>query len=109
MEWIMQIVSRCLISLIGVVLAAISARLGKQMGKIWREKAKSEAVQSVARSCVAAVEQMYHDFAGEEKLKRALFYCENLLQEKGIAISAEEMRIALEAALCEWKGAFEEK
>lgn len=109
MEWMMQIFNECLVSVLGVILTALAAWLGKQMGRIWRERAKSEAVQSVAKTCVAAVEQMYYEFGGEEKLKRALFYCENLLQKKGISISAEEMRLALEAALCEWKGAFGKK
>jgi hypothetical protein len=109
MEWMMQILSECLVSVLGVILTALAARLGKQMGKVWRERAQSEAVQSVAKSCVAAVEQMYRELGGEEKLERALHFCETLLTEKGISISAEGMRIALEAALCEWKGAFQEK
>ena len=109
MEWIMQILSECLVSLIGVILTALAAYLGKLMGKIWRDRAQSEMVQSVAKTCVGAVEQMYWDLGGEEKLKKALSYCESLLTKKGIFISAEEMRIALEAAICEWKGAFDQK
>lgn len=109
MEWILQILSECLVSLLGVILTALAAYLGKQMGKIWRDQAESKAVQSVAKTCVAAVEQMYCDLGGEEKLEQALFWCENLLKKKGISITAEEMRIALEAAVCEWKGAFDKK
>ena len=109
MEWITEIISSCLISILGVIITSLAAYLGRLAGKIWRDKAQSEAVQNLAKTTVHAVEQMYGDFGGEAKLERALYYLENLLKKKGIVLPAEEMRILLEAALCEWKGGFEQE
>lgn len=109
MEWIMELLSEGILAVLGVALTLLASRLGTVLGKFWREKMKDESVRSVATTCVYAVEQMYGGKSGREKLEKALILGEKLLAGKGIRISAQDLRVVLEAALSEAKGAFEKK
>lgn len=109
MEWMMEFLSEGILAVLGVALTFLASRLGSLLGKLWREKLKDENVRSVAATCVRAVEQMYKNKSGKEKLEKALIMGEKLLSRKGIRISAQELRVVLEAALSEAKGAFDKK
>ncbi len=109
MEWIMEFLSEGILAALGVALTLLASRLGTVLGKFWREKMKDESIRSVAATCVYAVEQMYGGKSGAEKLEKALIMGEKLLSGKGIRISAQELRVVLEAALSEAKGAFEKE
>jgi hypothetical protein len=62
--------------------------------------------KAVAKTVVQAVEQIYKDLHGEEKLDAALTAAEEMLAEKGITFSRLEMRMLIEAAVAEFNGAF---
>lgn len=109
MEWIMELLSEGILAVLGVALTVLASRIGSVLGKFWREKIKDESIRSVATTCVFAVEQMYGGKSGREKLEQALRMGEKMLLRKGIRISAQELRLVLEAALSEAKGAFEKK
>ncbi len=109
MDFITDIMSEVILSVLGVVLTYLAARLGKIFGAWYEEKFQNETLRSVAKTCVLAVEQMYRDAGGKEKLEKALLMGEAMLQEKRIKIEAEELRVLLEAALSEMKGAFEKR
>ena len=107
MKWMMELLTDATLSTLGVVLTFLASKLGAYLGKVFREKWKDESARGVASTCVRAVEQMYRDLHGEEKLKKALAMGEEMLSRKGIRISGEEMRVLLEAALSEAKGTFD--
>ncbi|MBQ3075647.1 MAG: hypothetical protein IJC26_06220 [Clostridia bacterium] len=106
MEWIMEILGEVILSVLGVALTVLASRIGSLLGKFVREKMKDERVKEVAAICVRAVEQMYRECGGAEKLEKALVMGEKLLADKGIHVQAQELRLVLEAALSEAKGAF---
>ena len=107
MEWLMDWISEGIFVILGTALTLLASRIGSILGKFVREKMQDESVREVASVCVRAVEQMYREKSGSEKLEQALLLGEKLLTRKGIRISAQELRIVLEAALSEAKGAFE--
>ena len=109
MEWMMELVSQVVLTVLGIALTYLASHLGSVLGKFWREKMKDENIRSVASTCVYAVEQMYGGKSGAEKLEKALILGEKMLSGKGIRISAQELRLVLEAALSEAKGAFQQK
>ncbi len=106
MEWMKEILFELIFALLGVVLTGVATWLGTLAGKLWREKADEEWVRNFAGTCVQAVEQMYRDQKGEEKLCLAMEMCENFAKEKGILVSSDEIRVFLESALAELKDAF---
>ena len=107
MEWLMEGISEVILSVLGIALTLLASRIGTILGRFVREKMQDESVRGVAAICVRAVEQMYKECSGTEKLEKALVMGEKLLMEKGIRISAQELRVVLEAALSEAKGAFD--
>lgn len=109
MEWLKEILGELVFACLGVVITAVATWLGTLAGKLWKEKAQSEEVQSIAKTCVRAVEQMYRDLDGEEKLGIAMEMCKDFAAGKGIKLSADEIRIFLESALAGLKGAFRDE
>ena len=70
-------------------------------------KQQNESLAEVARIAVSAVQMMYRELDGSQKLSHALSMAEEMLCEKGICLPKERIRIQLEAALAELKGAFD--
>ena len=58
------------------------------------------------RTCVKAVEQLYHDLGGPEKLEKAKEGIEDMLNEKGIPITELEMNLLIEAVVSEFNYGF---
>ena len=107
MEGIREMLLELLLSFSGVVLTAVFTYLGTLFGSLWKEKFREDWLRDLAKTCVQATEQMYRDQNGEEKLKKATELCENLAAEKGISLSAERIRVILEAAVGNLKQAFQ--
>jgi len=55
--------------------------------------------QELARTVVRAVEQIYYDLGGEEKLQKALESLSNWFDELGIDYTPEELRTLIEDAV----------
>lgn len=106
MNVVMDLLSDLLLAFLGVVLTFIASRAGAFLARLFREKWKDESIRSVADTCVRAVEQMYREKSGSEKLDKALLMAERMLGDKGIRITAGELRYVLEAALCTAKDSF---
>ena len=107
MEWLADFSADLITALIGSALTAVAAWLGGILGKIWKEKMRGETLRQIAGIAVSAVEMMYREAGGEEKLEHALSLAEELLEERGVTLPRERLRIFLEAALAEMKGAFD--
>lgn len=108
MEWIYEMLTEIVFSVVGVICAFVAARLGEALASFWKERNRNECIERVAATCVSAVQMMYRDFGGEEKLSHAMKMASELLAEKGICLSEERIRVCLESALANFKGAFKE-
>ena len=62
--------------------------------------------KAVAKTVVQAVEQIYKDLHGEDKLNKGIEYMTKLLNEKGIKTNETEMRLLIEEAVGEFNEAF---
>lgn len=62
--------------------------------------------KDVAKTVVQAVEQLYKDLNGEEKLSMAIENASEMLTEKGITCSDIELRLLLESAVGEFNNVF---
>ena len=69
----------------------------------------NETKKSIAKTVVQAVEQLYKDLHGEEKLNKALEYMAEMLTDKGIKATDIELRILLEDAVGEFNKVFEKE
>ena len=92
-------------SILYTVLTAIFGYVGIVAKNLYTKYINDKTKQSVVKTVVQGVEQMYKDLRGDEKLDKALEAASEMLEEKGIAISGFELRMLIEAALAEFNGA----
>lgn len=109
MEFIKMFISEYGTAIAYMIVTGIFAYLGVK-AKIYVDKYLNDKIKKdVAKTVVKAVEQVYKDLHGEEKLNKALESASEMLAEKGITVTDLEMRMLIEAAVAEFNKAFEKK
>ena len=88
------------------IITAIAGYIGIVVKNLVTKYINDKTKQSVAKSAVQFVEQVYKDMHGEDKLKAALAAASEMLAEKGITVTDLEMRVLIEAAVAEFNEAF---
>lgn len=85
---------------------AIAGYVGIVVKNLFTKYVNDKTKRAVAKSAVQFVEQVYKDIHGEDKLEAALECAGEMLAEKGITITALELRVLIEAAVAEFNDAF---
>ena len=98
--------SQYLIQIAVIIVIAIATWLGTQAKNLYKKYITTEIKQSVAKTVVRFVEQVYVDIHGAEKLAKAMEKASEILLEYGITISKEELIALIEAAVNEFNNAF---
>ena len=88
------------------ILTAVFAWLGVKVKALVDKYLNDRVKREVARTVVQAVEQLYKNLHGEEKLNEALSAASEMLNEKGITVTDLELRMLIEAAVAEFNEAF---
>lgn len=109
MEFIKLFISEYGTTILYAVLTALAGYTGIVAKRLYTKYVNDKTKQAVAKTVVQAVEQIYKDLHGEEKLNKALEAASEMLAEKGITITDLEMRMLIEAALAEFNRAFEKE
>ena len=91
---------------IAAAVTALAGFLGAQLKGLYQKYINDKTKESVVRTCVKAVEQLYHDLGGPEKLEKAKEGIEEMLNEKGIPITELEMNLLIEAVVSEFNYGF---
>ena len=107
MEFIKNFISEYGTTILYAILTAIGGYLGIWAKKLYTKYVNDKTKQAVAKTVVQAVEQLYKDLRGEEKLEKALEAAADMLAERGITVTDLELRILIEAAVGEFNKAFE--
>ena len=84
------------------IVTALAGFVGAQIRELYQRYVNDKTKQDVARTCVKAVEQLYRDLGGPEKLERAREGIRQMLEEKGIPISQLEMDLLIESVVSEF-------
>lgn len=87
------------------ILSAVAAYFGSKIKKIIEEREISEEKRKAVRTVCKAVEQLYNDLDGAEKLEKAKESIVELLSQKGIEITEIELRMLIEATVAEFNAA----
>lgn len=88
------------------LLAAAAAFAGNQIKRLYEKYINDKTKQSVVRTCVKAVEQLYHDLGGPEKLEKAKASAVEMLNERGLPITDLELSMLIESAVSEFNYGF---
>lgn len=103
---IQEIISNFLLPVIAAAVTGLAGFIGMQIKKIYQKHVDDKTKEAVVRTCVKAVEQLYHDLGGPEKLEKAKKGVAEMLKEKGIAISELEMDLLIESVVSEFNYGF---
>lgn len=106
MDFLKEFISEYGIVIIGFVLTTIAGYLGVAIKNIYQKHINDKTKEDVVKTCVNAVEQIYKDLHGDEKLQKALEAASEILNEKDIYITSNELRMLIEAAVAEFNDAF---
>ena len=87
--------------LLYTVVLGIAGYIGLAIKKVIQRVADDRTKESIARTVVKAVQQIYKDLNGEEKLIKATENIAEMLADKNIIINDLEIRMLIEAAVRE--------
>ncbi|MBQ7546167.1 MAG: hypothetical protein IJT41_04275 [Clostridia bacterium] len=105
LEFINQYGYMILYAALTAIAGFLGAQIKKRIDRVTADEEKRKAVETV----VKAVEQMYQDLPGTEKLEKAKENILAILQSKDIAISEVEMDMLIEACVAEFNLVFLQK
>lgn len=97
-----ELLSTYVLPLLAAALTALAGFVGTQIKNLYRRWVDDKTKEAVVRTCVKAVEQLYRDLGGPEKLERAKVGIRQMLEEKGIFISELEMEMLIESVVAEF-------
>lgn len=107
MEFINMFISEYGTAIVYMIITGVFAYLGIKAKELADKYLNDKTKKDVAKTVVQAVEQVYKELHGEEKLTKALESASEMLEEKGILVTELEMRMLIEAAVAEFNKAFE--
>lgn len=94
-----------LLEVIVAILTGIATFIGTKIKKVYEERVNTETKEKVVRTVVNAVEQLYKDLDGKEKLNNAMAYASEMLESKGVKITELELRMLIESTVNSFKQA----
>ena len=97
-----ELLSTYVLPLLAAALTALAGFVGTQIKNLYRRWVDDKTKEAVVRTCVKAVEQLYRNLGGLEKLERAKAGIRQMLEEKGIFISELEMEMLIESVVAEF-------
>ena len=92
-------------TLLSTVLTAVAGFLGMALKRLYTKLVNEKIKAQVIKTTVQAVEQIYRDLSGPEKLREALKGASVMLADRGITVGELELRMLIESALLEYKAA----
>lgn len=95
--------------LISTLVTAIAGYFGMVIKRLYEQTVTDRKKEAVVQTCVKAVEQLYHDLSGEEKLSHAMQSVTEMLSAHGITATELELRMLIESAVAEFNYNFSKK
>lgn len=106
MELFKQFISEYGTTILYAVLTAIAGYLGVVFKNLYTKYINTKTKQEIAKTVVKAIEQIYTDLHGEEKLMKALESASQMLAQENIYVTDLELRMLIESAVAEFNDAF---
>ena len=97
-----EFVSEYGLLIIYTLLTAIAGFIGTQIKRLYEKHINADRKRKVVETCVKAVEQLYRDLDGAEKLEKAKENIFAMLTQDGIEITELEMDMLIESVVAEF-------
>lgn len=109
MSVIVEFINQYGTTIMYAILTFIGGLIGIVAKNLFTKYINDKTKEKVAKTVVKAVEQIYQDLHGDDKLNKALEAAAEILASKGITITDLELRMLIEAAVGEFNDAFNKK
>lgn len=106
MDFWNEFVSNYGMTILYAIFTSIAGYIGLVVKNLYKKYVDDDTKKSVVKTCVLAVEQLYKDIHGDDKLQKALEAASKILAEKNISISDTELRMLIEASVSEFNDSF---
>lgn len=103
---VLDIIVKAVLEILGVLVGLAVTFACTKIRSYFSKKQISKDKIEVARSTVLAVEQMYKDLQGAEKLEKALEMASSTLKSHKINVEATELRMLIESAVASFNEVF---
>jgi hypothetical protein len=87
------------LGVLGTVLTGVFTYIGVVIKNAYTKYINDKTKKDVVETVVKAVEQLYKDLHGDDKLNKAIEGASEMLAEKGIAVSEIELRYLIESSV----------
>lgn len=94
------------LSILYAVVTGLASYIALVIKNLYKRYADDQTKKDVIKTVVKGIEQLYKDLTGEEKLDFAVDNASEILQNKGITVSALELRMMIESAVGEFNDVF---
>ena len=101
-----EIFMQYLTEIVSALLSAFAVWLGLALKNLAQKYVNTPTKKDVVRTVVQAVEQIYKDLHGEDKLNKALETASEILTAQGIHVTGLELRTLIEDAVGEFNSVF---
>lgn len=105
LQSIWEVIQPNVLEIIVAILTAIAGFIGTKIKAKYEEKVNDDTKRAVVKTVVNAVEQLYKDLSGSEKLEKAQENIVAMLNDKGINITELEMQMMIEEVCNSFKTA----
>lgn len=105
---IYEMIQPNIVAMLVAILTGVASFIGTKIKKLYEEKVNDDTKRKVVKTVVNAVEQLYKDLSGNEKLIKAQKNIVEMLNEKGITISELEMKMLIEEVCNSFKNSMKE-
>lgn len=102
MKFITEFIDSYGFTIVYAILTAIAGYIATKLKALYEAKCDDETKKKVVETCVKAVEQLYSELCGAEKLERAKTNIIQILEQKGIIISELELDMLIEEVVAEF-------
>ena len=86
-------------TLIYAIISAILGYIGIVAKSLLKRLANDRTKKNIVATCVRAVEQIFTDLHGKDKLDKCIEYVVSILEQKGINASSDEIYMLIESAV----------
>ena len=105
---VLDIVVKAVLEILGVLVGLAVTFACTKIRSYFAKKQISAEKRQIAKDVVLAVEQMYFELQGPEKLEKALEMASATLKEHKINVEAVELRMLIESAVASFNEVFKE-
>ena len=99
MKYITEFMNQYGASLIHSVAVAIISYASIEIKRVYKKHIDDKTKKEVVKTVCQAINQLYPNLSGEEKLNKAILNCNQILKQKGIIINDLELRMYIECTV----------